>query len=123
MKLYYRENGVLKCEDIEDEQEYFDNDRVAIFIDKSKHEAIIICAYGDLSYFNASGLVESGYDCCSDYSHMLSELLEQHTHDFNEEAINLVIGRVERSYNAYIEAYKYVKRLVIQPDTKSAHNF
>lgn len=120
MKLYYREGNSLKCEDIKDLCDHLNNDRVAIFIDKNRYEAIIICAYGDLFHFKKSGVVcEYSSD---DYSNILSELLEKYADDFNVEVINLVISRVEKSYNAYIEAYKHVKRLVMQPDIKSAHS-
>lgn len=116
MKLYYRENDLLKCEDMD---YYMGKDKVAIMIED---DGIYVCVY-EHTYFYHTYLVTEIEDMrYPDFGLMLLNLLREHDFNLNEDVIDMVINRVEKTFPIYVESYNHINKLLTQPYVKSARN-
>ncbi len=126
MTLYYRKNNVLKCKEI-DYMKYKGpkGDRIEMIIIGGEYPEIGVYAGAGVFGFYYSGKMSMyhNYDCIGCYYCILSDLIKQHVVDFNDDAIDLIIGRVENTIVSYLEMCKHIGKLLTQPDSKSACNF
>lgn len=126
MTLYYRKNNILKCEEI-DYMKYEGpkGDRVEMTIIGGEYPEITVYAGAGVFIFHDTGEIPGFHDddCVGCYYCILSDLITQHVVDFNEDAIDLIIGRVENTIVPYLEMCKHIGKLLTQPDSKSACNF
>lgn len=125
MTLYYKEDNVLKCEEI-DYMRYKGpkGDRIEMVIIGGEYPEISIhTEVGVFSFYDDGDIMDYiTDDCLVCYHYMLCDLIKQYVDDLNEDAIDLIISRVENTLVIYLEMCKHISRLLIQPNSKSARN-